>query len=234
MDLTKDKTVQTVETFDKGKTVAVFADNENLFFGCLNNAKSFPDYKIIMDHIRGMGRVIHATCISDWTRLMKSVQFVVAAGMEPMFSCNAVTSGVSDVKRQSCSDAQLICHVYETVISRPEIQIVVLITGDRDFLPLVHSLKRMGKYVIVMSEERSLAWDLASAADQAITLQSINALRLAPDREAEEAINGGRSTQVGSTRWTQRPAQGQSPQPTQSMPPAQMPTQTPPQTPPRQ
>jgi hypothetical protein len=125
MNSDKDRTTQSVDTFENGSKVAVFVDNENLFYGSLHNARSFPDYKIIMDHLRTYGHILHAVCISDWTRLMKSVRFVVGAGLEPMFSCNAVTAGVDDQKRQSCSDAQLICHVYETIISRPEIDIVV-------------------------------------------------------------------------------------------------------------
>jgi len=163
------------ESFTK-KKVAVFVDNENLFYGCGHNANAFPDYKKIMEFARGCGRVVHAICLSDWTRLQNSVKFVVGAGFEPRFSCNAITLGDSDVKRQSSADASLHVEIFETLHFHPDVDVVILVSGDRDFISLVHAMKRMGKYVIVMSEDRSMAWDLSEAADQSVTLQEINAL----------------------------------------------------------
>lgn len=163
------------DTFTK-KKVAIFVDNENLFYGCVHNANSFPDYKRIMEFARGCGHVVHAICLSDWTRLQNSVKFVVGAGFEPRFSCNAITLGDNNVKKQSSADASLHVEIFESLHFHNDIDIVVLVSGDRDFISLVHAMKRMGKYVIILSENRSMAWDLSEAADQSVTLQEINAL----------------------------------------------------------
>ncbi len=174
----------------KDASVAVFVDNENAFYGSLHNAGSFPNYDKIMEKVNEFGTVVHAVAISDWTRLAKGIPHISQAGIEPVIACHAMTAYASANKgskekyegKQSSSDGHIFVNVYEFLIHHPEVEIYVLVTGDRDFVPLVHSLRRMGKYVVVISEEVSLAWDLGASANEKHTFQEIDALT-SPDKE---------------------------------------------------
>jgi hypothetical protein len=174
----------------KNSKVAVFIDNENTFYGALHNAESFPIYLKIMDKAKDYGSILHAVAICDWTRLSRGIPHVVQAGIEPIFSCHATTAysnGDEGGKqkysgKQSSSDGQLYVRVYEFLMDHPEVEVYILVSGDRDFAPLVSSLRRYGKYVVVMSEEVSLAWDLKAAANESFTFQEIDALTPAQKR----------------------------------------------------
>jgi len=174
------------------RPVAVFFDNENVFYGSLHNAKSFPNYKAIMDKACEFGRIVHAVAICDWTRLAKGIPHISSAGISPVFSCHAMTAYDTNgnkqkyVGKQSSSDSQLHVNIYELMIGHPEIEVYVIVSGDRDFVPLVHSLRRFGKLVYVISEEVSLAWDLAKAATDAFTFQEIDALLPVPDQRPDD------------------------------------------------
>ena len=172
------------------RPVAVFIDNENAFYGSLHNAHSFPAYEKIIEKSTEFGRIVHAVAICDWTRLAKGIPHISAAGIQPVFSCHAMTaySGHESGKekyegKQSSSDSQLHVHIYEFLIHHPEVEVYIIVSGDRDFVPLVYSLKRFGKLVIVLSEEVSLAWDLSRAANDSFTFQEIGALIPVPERD---------------------------------------------------
>lgn len=168
----------------KNTSVAVFIDNENAFFGALHNAQSFPVYKALIEKAGEYGRVVHAVAVCDWTKLAKGIPHVVQAGIEPVFSCHALTAYGKNFSggkekyegKQSSSDSHIHVNVYEFMIHHPEVDVYVLVSGDRDFVPLVHSLKRHGKFVVVMSEQVSLSWDLGAVADASHTFQDMNAL----------------------------------------------------------
>ena len=175
--------------------VAVFLDYENVFYGSLHNARSFPNCQAMIESASEFGRIVHAVAICDWTRLAKGIPHVVQAGIEPVFACHAMTAynpaeGGGKEKyagKQSCSDSQLYVKVFEFMIEHPEVEVYVIGSGDRDFTPLVYALKRKGKFVVVMSEEVSLAWDLKAAANCYFTFQEMGALISPTDSQKPEA-----------------------------------------------
>lgn len=183
--------------FPSGSKVALFIDNENAFYGSLHNASSFPNYDKIVEKAEEFGLLVHAVAICDWTRLARGIPHISQAGIEPSFACHAMTaySGADRGSKekydgkQSSSDGHIFVGVYEYLIAHPEVEVFVVVTGDRDFVPLIHSLRRLGKYAVVLSEEVSLAWDLKAAANEAYTFQEIDALIPAKDRDEEKKID---------------------------------------------
>jgi hypothetical protein len=55
-----------------------------------------------------------------------------------------------------------------TLFSHPNIQIYVLATGDRDFIPLVNTIRQSGKRVIVIGVADATSSHLAQSADEFI------------------------------------------------------------------
>ena len=148
-----------------------------------------------MEEAQTYGRIAHAYAISDWTSLSRSLPWVIDAGLEPVFCSHAKTAfSPEDGGFKSSADAQMHVRIYETVINYPDVDTYVLVSGDRDFIHVVRSLKRLGKRVIVMSEKVSLASDLKSVADATHTFQDIKALIAAPNHKPQaKAIGHARS-----------------------------------------
>jgi uncharacterized LabA/DUF88 family protein len=177
--------------------VAVFIDYENVFYGSLHNAQCFPACQIMMDKAKTFGKINLAVAICDWTRLPKGIPHVVSAGITPVFSCHAMTGyqtapGGGKEKyagKQSSSDSHMFVQVFETILHYPDIEVYVIISGDRDFVPLVSLLRRQNKYVVVMSEEVSMSWDMKASSHESFTFQEIGALVPATDRNASSEAN---------------------------------------------
>ena len=188
----------------RNATVAVFMDYENVFYGSMHNAQSFPNCQAMIDSAAEFGRIVHAVAICDWTRLSKGIPHVVQAGIEPVFACHAMTAynpaeGGGKEKyagKQSSSDSHLYTKVFAFLMDHPDVEVYVIVSGDRDFSPMVYELKRRGKFVIVMSEEVSLAWDLKAAANYYFTFQEIGALIPAP---ADPRFGKDSKTQTNGT-----------------------------------
>ncbi|PJF20204.1 MAG: NYN domain-containing protein, partial [Phototrophicales bacterium] len=49
---------------------------------------------------------------------------------------------------KNLADMQIVVDTMETLVDNQEFGIYVLLTGDRDFTPLVQTLRKRGKYVI--------------------------------------------------------------------------------------
>ncbi len=176
---------------EKAKKVAVFIDQENVFYASLHNANSYPNYKMIMEYARLLGHVVKAEAVCDWTRLINSIKFVVGAGIDPVFCCNASTvSDRADGKKQSFADGKIYTDVFDALTATPDLSVVVLVAGSRDYIPLVNLLKARGKFVIILCEKISIAWDLEAVADLCVTLQEINGLLPAPDKNGNGNVNG--------------------------------------------
>jgi len=189
-----DKLSKKIPPVPRNASVAVFVDYENVFYGSLHNAKSFPACQVMIDKATEFGRIAHAIAICDWTRLPKGIPHVVQAGIESVLSPHVMTgycpsAGGGKEKyegKQSSSDARLFVDVFEFMMGYPDVEVYVIISGDRDFVPLLHSLRRHGKYVVVMSEETSLSWDMRATAHACYTFQEIGALTPAPDKRPND------------------------------------------------
>jgi len=155
--------------------IAIFADHENIFYSCLNNENSFPNYEAVRQAAHEFGdRVAFAACYADWDKMSAGIRFVVAAGFTPRMCPDTKTSGSAGYQqRKSSLDNILAAEMMETLMHNPNIEVFVLVSGDRDYIPFVNLLRREGKTVVVIGEERSVARDLREAADSYIYLQQI-------------------------------------------------------------
>jgi uncharacterized LabA/DUF88 family protein len=70
-------------------------------------------------------------------------------------------------REQKAVDVQLTVDAIEVAYSG-HVQVITLIAGDLDFVPLVESIRRAGPHVIVGAYEDSLARELRAAADRVV------------------------------------------------------------------
>lgn len=84
--------------------------------------------------------------------------------------------------KQNSVDIKLAVDCLTTAYQHPEIRGFVLITGDKDYIPLVTALKTLGREVTLIGASKSLSKDLEQSVDRFIPLQDLIGL---PDPQEE-------------------------------------------------
>ena len=114
-----------------------------------------------------------------------------------------------DGTNKSDIDTVIVMHVWEAVVKK-EADVVVLLSGDSDFVPLVEGLVEHGVEVHVIGPDRGTAWELAIAATHFLYASQIDGLVQAgsvsgagdrpspesdhPTRETTNAFSNGNGT----------------------------------------
>lgn len=137
--------------------IAVFFDYDN--------QKVEP--RIIFDFVENFGWIVKKRAYGDWVRDSLYRADMAAYAVElvdrPRFT-------LSDHKG---NDIAITVDAMEIIFTRPNINVIVLITGDADFVPLVLKLKEYGKYVIIISSHKNTSSILAKVCDQFVIYESL-------------------------------------------------------------
>jgi uncharacterized LabA/DUF88 family protein len=161
-----------------GQRVGVFVDVQNLYYSARALYSSKVNFKeILKEAVRGRS-------------LIRAIAYVIRAGIEEEQSFFDVLQGMGfEVKAK---DLQVfpgghkkgdwdIGIAMDAIELAPKLDVVVLVSGDGDFTPLVEHLRRaLGCRVEVMAFGRSCSSKLIQAADEFIDL----------DREPERFLLG--------------------------------------------
>lgn len=146
------------------QTGALFVDFENVFFALVNGAHQLKREKalsISMDGIAELRKRLRASgialvverCYADWEQLPATAQRQLQiAGVLPRF-----TDSRPD---KSTADIELSLDILNAVLTRPELQHVTLVGGDRDYLPILRRLKEADRGITVCSLRDCLSGDV--------------------------------------------------------------------------
>lgn len=123
--------------------VALFLDLDNMVIGA-EEAGLLLDVTLILDHIHLLtqGRIVLRRAYGDWRQNQTIPRQLVSAGFELQ---SVVRLGASD---KNLADIQMVVEALETLIDGRAYATYVIVTGDRDFMPLVQVLRRHDKTVI--------------------------------------------------------------------------------------
>lgn len=156
--------------------VAVFIDFENIYISVHNKYDTDPNFESIMDKCNDYGRVIIARAYADWYRYPRVTSALYANSIEPMYvptyyydrddtkSSKAIKNSV---------DIHLSIEAMKTLYSYPNITTYIFATGDRDFIPLVNSIRQHGKWVVVIAIGGAASAHLAQSADEFVLYQQL-------------------------------------------------------------
>jgi len=75
------------------------------------------------------------------------------------------------------SDIKMSIDAFELATSNPNVNYFALVTGDSDFLPLIQKLREKGKYVIIISAEKSASDLIKRNCDRYLSYDTIANLR---------------------------------------------------------
>ncbi|NIN64259.1 MAG: NYN domain-containing protein, partial [Anaerolineae bacterium] len=164
--------------------VAVFIDFENIYISVHNKYDADPNFEYVMDKCAEYGRITIARAYADWYRYPRVTSALYAHGIEPMYvptyyyerdkahSASAIKNSV---------DIHLCIDAIKTLYGYPNIRSYILVTGDRDFIPVVNTIRQYGKWVVVIGVGGAASSHLAQSADEFMLYQHLM------DKEVKEA-----------------------------------------------
>lgn len=143
--------------------VAVFWDYENVKIAA--QGIQAPLAESLVDYSQSQGHPRLKIVYSNWRREKESlVQALYSLGFEPIH----VSTG-----KENAVDVKLTVDCLNTAYQYPDVQHFIIVTGDRDFVPLVNALKTLEKRVTLIGRAEVASNQLLLSADEFIDLEKL-------------------------------------------------------------
>ncbi len=144
--------------------IAIFLDLDNLVIGARDANLNF-DINLLVSEIkqRTGGRLVLRRAYSGNLRQdQKLMKEIATAGFTMQSAVPLNNFG------KNLIDMYLVVDTMDTLIDGNGYDTYVLVTGDRDFLPLIHALRKRGKYVIGVGLKHTTSESLKGLCDEYI------------------------------------------------------------------
>jgi len=144
------------------KQVACFLDVENIRYS-LNQRGHELSPEVVAEKALTYGLLSVARAYADFTRHPEMLRRgLVAAGFD---ITDVPLKQLPGGGTKSSADFYMLMDIIDTVLDRPHIETMILMTGDSDFVQVTARLKnRFGKTVIVAGVPGSTSYDLVASA----------------------------------------------------------------------
>ena len=140
--------------------VALFWDYENI--KTITKGVKAPLAETIVEYANGLGSTRIKMVYSNWRRESEKVsRALYSLGFEPIHV---------DMGKANSVDLKIAVDCMGVVYRSPEIDTFAIVTGDKDFVPLVNALKSFGKKVVLIGWAKYASDHLLSSADEFIDL----------------------------------------------------------------
>ncbi len=154
--------------------VAMFFDFENISISLRKQSGQKPDFKRIIAWFSRFGRVVLARAYADWSNQNSLLMPLEASGFSPVFVPTHANGGSKPAK--NAVDMQIAVEATAALYTHPNIKVFGLLTGDKDYLPLVRQLRSQGKKVIALAVQDSASTLLSDAVDEIFFYREMMAL----------------------------------------------------------
>ena len=142
--------------------IAIFLDLDNLVIGARDANLNF-DVNLIIDRVKQStgGRVVLRRAYSGNLRQdQKLMKELAQAGFTMQSAVPLNNFG------KNLIDMYMVVDTMDTLVDGQEYSTYVLVTGDRDFVPLIHALRRRGKHVIGVGLKHTTSENLMGLCDE--------------------------------------------------------------------
>lgn len=164
--------------------VAILLDLDNLVIGAKQINLSF-DIKLVLEHIKKLtnGRIVLRHSYGDWRQDQQLMRDLATAGF--------ITQSAIRLNNfsKNLADMQIVVDTMETLLDGHQYSTYVLMTGDRDFTPLVQALRKRGKQVIGLGVRHTTSQSFAGLCDQYIYYEDIVPAPQLTEAQVEELLN---------------------------------------------
>jgi len=143
--------------------VAIFLDLDNVVIGSVE-ANIVFDVNLLLKKIRSLtdGRIVMRRAYGDWRQRANMTKELAAAGFDLQ---STVRLGSNS---KNLADMQMVVDALATLIDGHNFHTYALVTGDRDFAPLVQELRKRGKQVIGAGVKHTTSHRLPALCDHFI------------------------------------------------------------------
>ncbi len=143
--------------------VAIFLDLDNLVIGA-QKANLAVDLHLLVEKVQTEtnGRIVLLRAYGDNRQGQAYLKTMTEIGFDfqPVVRMNNFSKNLADMK--------IVVEAMETLLDGHNFQTYVFVTGDRDFTPMVQTLRKRGKYVIGIGVKHTTSQNLLSQCDQYI------------------------------------------------------------------
>jgi len=148
--------------------VAIFLDLDNLVIGSRQAGLHF-DIRRILNYLKEMtqGRIVLRRAYGDWRQNHTIPEELATVGFELQS-----TVRLSEVSK-NLADMQMVVDAMDTLVDGHNFKTYVIMTGDRDFTPLVQGLRRRGKEVIGLGVKHTASQSLMDLCDHYLFYEDI-------------------------------------------------------------
>lgn len=156
--------------------VAILLDLDNAVIGAAEAQVTF-DIKLVLEYIHKItgGRVVFRRAYGDWRQHPNMPKMLASAGFELQSTVNQINKNLADM--------QMVIDAMDTLVEGREFSTYVLVTGDRDFMPLVQALRKRGKVVIGVGVKHTSSKSLASLCDKFVYYEDLVGNVSLPDQQ---------------------------------------------------
>ena len=166
--------------------VCIMIDFENLAFSLSGSHMADNlDVSLLFMMAEEYGKVILANAYADW-RIKSLGQF-----QPDLYRLGAEPVQVVSKKGKNAVDVKMAIDAVELLWTSKEIDTFVVVSGDRDFIHLLKTLRRYGKTVVGIGPTSSTSEDFASLCDYFTYYSSLASTYPRAMRSAEENAPGG-------------------------------------------
>ncbi len=134
--------------------IALFIDNDNIEISCTNTIKKSYDYDILIKECEKYGRIVLSKVYFDTIKSRRLYE-LFKRGIVPVYTPCYPNGNM----RKSLADPMIICDVMRTLYEKPYIDTFIIVSGDKDFVPLIRSICQHHdkKRLIVIGVDNSAA-----------------------------------------------------------------------------
>ena len=127
---------------------AVFIDFDNIAIGIKNTLNRSFDYRIVRDWIQEHGEIVSQVAYGNWST---HSDFKIVSRSLSQLGVKMEHLETAASRSKNGADIALSIDALELVFTQDHIDAYCILSGDSDFLPLVHKLKRYNKRVFVVA-----------------------------------------------------------------------------------
>lgn len=152
------------------RDVALFMDFENIYISVRDVYNQNPNFEYIMDRASEYGRLIVSRAYADWYRYQRITNALYANGIEPVYVPTYYYGQNPDnaTTIKNSVDIHMVIDVMRMLYTHENINTFIIVTGDRDFIPLINAIRQRGKECIVVGVAEASSSHLAQSADEFI------------------------------------------------------------------
>lgn len=123
------------------------------------------DYEIIEQFALNLGFISSSRIYADWNVYISEKRYLSQFDVE-LINVNHILVMGDKKRKKDLVDTEIACNIGIMLCENPQINLIIIVSGDADFIPVIKRIKEYGdKRVIVIAPEKALSEHLGKYAD---------------------------------------------------------------------